>query len=156
MQSSPEPRSHRRLVVLNGIASVLTVAVEYALYLTLVEAFAVDIRIANVCGGALGILVNFLLSRHWVFAHAPGHFGAQFLRYGLATAAGIAGSTGLLHVQVVWLGIPHWIAWGAGNLAMFTLWTYPTNRYFVFPEKRSEKVAIGEEAAIRENSESRQ
>ena len=123
--------------MLNAVVSVLPVAVAYLLYLTLTLGFAVDIRVANVCGGALGIVFNFALSRYWVFNDTAGRFGQQFVRYGVATALGIAGSTGLLQLQVDWLGVPHYVGWGVANLLMFTLWTYPTNRYFVFPEKRT-------------------
>ncbi len=134
--TEPKPRSHAKLIYLNAVVSVVTVAVEFLLYITLVELFHVDVRIANVCGGALGILVNFLLSRFWVFPDARGHWSGQIARYAIATALGIAGSTGLLHVQVYRLGWPHPIAWGLANLLMFTLWTYPTNRWIVFPAKR--------------------
>ena len=121
---------------MNAIVSVVTVGVEYLLYLSLVLGFDVDIRVANVCGGGLGIVVNFALSRLWVFSDTQGHLGGQALRYGVATALGIAGSTGLLYLQVTTLGIPHYLAWGVANLLMFTLWTYPTNRWLVFPAKK--------------------
>jgi putative flippase GtrA len=128
-------RSHKRLLWMNAVVSVVTVLAEYVLYLLLVEVGEVDIRVANVTAGSTGIAINFLLSRLWVFPDALGHWFGQLVRYGVATALGIAGSTGLLHLQVEWGEIPHWIAWGLANLTMFTLWTYPTNRYIVFPAR---------------------
>ena len=135
------PRTHKRLVYLNAIAAVTTVAVEYVVYLALVYFFDVGIEVSNVIGAVLGIIVNFAMSRLLVFPDATGGWGMQALRYCLVTAVGIAGSTALLHVQVHSLGIPHWIAWGSANLIQFTVWTYPTNRFIVFPEPRAKASA---------------
>ena len=131
------PRSHKRLIYLNAIAAVTTVAVEYVVYLALVYLFDMGIEVSNVIGAVLGIVVNFAMSRLLVFPDATGGWGMQALRYVIVTAVGIVGSTALLHLQVNSLGIPHWIAWGSANLIQFTVWTYPTNRFIVFPQQRA-------------------
>lgn len=141
MTIPPQPRAHKRLIYLNAIAAVTTVAVEYVVYLALVYAFAVGIEAANVMGAIVGIVVNFTMSRRMVFPDATGHWGKQAVRYCLATAVGIAICTALLHVLVNSVGIPHWIAWGLANLTQFTVWTYPTNHFLVFPQRPRVKSA---------------
>ena len=47
------------------------------------------------------------------------------------------GSGRCLFVLVDHMGVPYWIGWGIANLAMFLVWTYPTNRYLVFRERRA-------------------
>lgn len=130
------PRSHARLLWRNAIVSVLTVAAEYVIYVLLVHAIGVYHVWAAGVAGALGILLNFMMSRAWVFADARGHWGPQLLRYGIATGLGIGAGMGLLYLLVDVLGLHYQLGWAISNLTIFGVWTYPSNRYFVFPGKK--------------------
>jgi putative flippase GtrA len=129
----PPARTHGRLITLSGIASGITAVAEYLLYISLVEFASVHYVVSALFAGAFGIVLNFGLNRFWAFRDTvAGGFG-QFIRYAVVTGIGIGGGAGILYFLVDFLGIPYWIGWAIQNLSVFLVWTYPTNRYFIFP-----------------------
>jgi putative flippase GtrA len=126
-------RTHGRLITTSGIASAITGAAEYFLYILLVELASVHYVASAVSAGVFGIVLNYFLNRFWAFRDTvPGGLG-QFLRYAVVTGIGIAGGAAILYFFVDFFAIPYWIGWALQNLAVFLVWTYPTNRYFIFP-----------------------
>jgi putative flippase GtrA len=128
-------RAHRRLIWLNAVVSVITVAAEYVCYLLLAKLGDVNYLWAHGIASVSGILLNFGLSRAWVFADSQGHWGPQLVRYGIATALGIAGGIGLNYVLCDVVGMRYELSWCVSNLSMFLFWTYPTNHFIVFPAR---------------------
>ena len=126
-------RSHRKLLLGNAVVSVVTVAAEFLVYWALVSWFGVYHVWASGIVGTLGLLLNFVLSRAFVFQGAHGHWGPQLARYAVATSFGIGAGMGVLFLLVDVAGLEYRVAWAISNLTVFTVWTYPTNRYLVFP-----------------------
>jgi putative flippase GtrA len=127
-------RSTGGLIALTGVSSVLTAAGEYAVYIGLVEIFGVLYLYSSVAASGFGILLNFTLNKWWVFRHAAGRAMPQFVRYVIVTGIGIGLGLAGLYLLVDVVGIPYWIGWAIANLSVFSVWTYPTNRYLVFPD----------------------
>jgi putative flippase GtrA len=135
MNGNSRPRrSTGGLIALTGVSSVVTAGGEYLVYIGLVEIFGVLYLYSSVAASAFGILLNFTLNKWWVFRHATGRGMTQFVRYLVATGIGIALGLAGLYLFVDVVGIPYWIGWAISNLSVFSVWTYPTNRYLVFPD----------------------
>jgi putative flippase GtrA len=142
-------RTHKRLIVQTAVTSVITAGAEYLVYIAMFALLAeLDVStgqraaISSVMGSIVGILVNFLLNRFWVFHDAGGRIFPQFLRYLVVTGIGIGAGVLLLSVLIDFVGIDHRIAWCVSNIFVFLVWTYPTNRYLVFPAgAESKKIA---------------
>lgn len=130
-----KPLSHRVQFLLNAVVSVVTVAAEFLLYWALVSWFGVYHVWASGVVGVVGLFINFALSRFFVFSDTQGHWGGQLLRYALATGLGIGAGMGVLYLLVDVGGLEYRVGWVISNLSVFTLWTYPTNRFLVFPRR---------------------
>jgi putative flippase GtrA len=120
-----------------GLASVLTTGVEYGLYLGLIELLGVLYLYSALFASIAGLALNFSLNRFWVFRDAENGPLSQLGRYLFSTGVGMGAGLLTLYTLVAVATVPYRLAWIVANLTLFTLWTYPANRYLVFPGRRS-------------------
>lgn len=91
-------------------------------------------QLAGVVGFLAGLLLNYLLSRAWVFRR--GRYGAR-LEFALFAATGVAGvalNAGALWLGVSALGAPLLTA-KAAAVALTLVWNFETRRRFVFAQQ---------------------
>lgn len=94
---------------------------------------------AKLAANIVGWIVNFILQRYWVFRnpHLKGHMGQVSLRYGIITLVNF-----ILDYFIIYglrlVGISPYI----GNFissGFFTVWNYLWYRFWVFPDRYSDK-----------------
>jgi putative flippase GtrA len=110
----------------NGLATMI----DFATAGTLVHVVAAQPSLATLAGCAAGSVVSFALARIWVFA-TPGAGTPQATRFAFVSSAGAvlnAGGVALL----VGLGAPFVLAWLLARVVVFSTWSYPAQRDFVF------------------------
>lgn len=98
---------------------------------------------ANFIGNAVGLTINYLLNRFWVFASKTQKTPASALRYALYTGINAFGLNYLILSFLRRNGIEPEIGQFIAS-AFFTVWNYFWYKHYVFvdqPQKR--KVAVG-------------
>ena len=98
---------------------------------------------ANFIGNAVGLTINYLLNRYWVFGSKKEKSKASALRYAVYTVVNAFGLNYLILLVLRNNGIEPEIGQFIAS-AFFTVWNYYWYKHYVFvddPQKR--KVAIG-------------
>lgn len=114
-------------LVANGVATALDASVAAAL----VYAFASDPRAATALGSLAGGVVSFALSRIWAFEAHDSSAAPQLARYAFASLSTAALNTGGVALFAI-LNVPFPIAWALTRIVVFSTWSYPLQRDFVF------------------------
>lgn len=95
-------------------ASLIATGADFGATILLVQVFGVWDALGSVLGNVVGAVVNFTVSRHWVFAAAHVPHGHQLWRYGVVWLGYIALSFALfvgitsqveIHYVVVKIGV---------------------------------------------------
>ncbi|HEY1555727.1 MAG TPA: GtrA family protein [Kofleriaceae bacterium] len=122
----------RQTFARNTIVSIFTTALDFAVLTGLVELAHVNYVIATFCGTVVGAMSNFIVNRRW--SYEVSHLGAhwQLVRF-LPVQAGSSGLqtfgvwafTDLAHLEYL-------ISKTITAVAVYLVWNYPMNRFFVF------------------------
>lgn len=123
---------HRVSFTRNTITSVFTTALDFCVLVGLVELFHVDYRVATFLGTVVGATSNFLINRTWSFRVHDQAAHWQLVRF-LPVQAGSSG----LQTAGVWAlteltPLRYWTTKIVVSTAVYLLWNYPMNRWFVF------------------------
>ena len=113
-----------------AVSNALATLTDFVVASGLVYALRVHAPVATVMGCVLGALVSFALARVWAF-ESDGAWLPQLWRYAgvsLATAALNGGGVALL----LGLNTPFLLAWWCTRIVVFSTWSYPLQRDFVF------------------------
>ncbi len=119
----------------SGVGAIGTVA-HYAILIALVQAGGVGPVLASSAGFAIGALVNYLLSYHFVFASREPHWeaGAKFLGVALA---GIFLNALLMSLGTQLLQF-HYLFSQILATMLVLLWNFSANRRWTFSGKKQE------------------
>ena len=118
-----------RVVRFAAVGAVGTVA-HYALLIALVSGLGTSPLVGASAGFVLGALVNYMLSRWWVFQSGRSH-GEALPRFFLVALTGLAWTAGLMFLFTEWLGI-HYLLAQLIVTAMLLLWHYAGNALWTF------------------------
>jgi putative flippase GtrA len=136
MPSGPSPRGGGtwRTLGRHQLGAVVATACDFGVMILCVERLGLAPTAATAIGASVGAVVNFTMSRAWIFPRHSGHWRAQALRYALVSGASAGWNTlgehvvnGLGHVQYV-------LARAVVSLAVSLAWNFPMQRRFVFRE----------------------
>ncbi len=125
-----------------GLASTVAGVVDMAVLVALVES-ATPVLVAAFVAAVCGAVAHFALSKYFAFRErSPLAFG-QTLRF-----AGVALGTALLmalamELFAVVLRVPYVLAKLPSSVLVFVAWTYPAQRYLVFPRPCAVACASG-------------
>lgn len=120
------PGSPIRSAVSNTVATV----VDFGVAASLVYVLQGHSSLATALGCVVGAVTSFLLSRVWAFA-SGGAWVRQVGRYVVVSAATAGLNAGGVALFAT-LGVPFVIGWAIARLVIFTTWSYPLQRDFVF------------------------
>jgi len=114
------------------LTSLFTTALDFGVLTGLVELFGVNYVLATFLGTVVGATSNFLINRHWSFEAADGRAHWQFVRFVPVQAGSSA-----LQTLGVWLvtnfaHLPYTVSKLIVAAAVYLVWNYPMNRFFVF------------------------
>jgi phosphatidylglycerophosphate synthase/putative flippase GtrA len=114
-------------IAANAAATLVDLVIASALFYW----FGLRGYVATAVGCAAGGLVSFTLSRVWAFAatRAPAH--RQFDRYVFVSVVTLALNAGGVAVLSL-LSLPFLVAWSIARAVVFTCFSYPAQRDFVF------------------------
>ncbi len=134
MGFGPPPR---HVFLRSLLTSLFTTALDFGTLIGLTELAHVNYVLATWLGTVVGSLANFTINKVWAFSagHAP--TGPAFGRF-LVVQAGSSG----WHTLGVWLitrfgRLPYPASKGIVAAAVYLVWNYPLNRWFVFPQRTS-------------------
>ena len=125
----------------NTLVSIFTTGVDFGVLTALVELANVHYVVAVFCGTVAGALSNFFINRHW--SYEVGHLGAhwQLVRFlpvqagsSALQTSGVWALTDLAHIE--YLASKTIVA-----IAVYLVWNYPMNRFFVFRQWTKPKPA---------------
>jgi putative flippase GtrA len=123
---------HRVTFTRNTITSVFTTALDIGVLVALVELGHVDYRIATFVGTVVGALSNFLINRWWSFRVHDQAAHWQLVRFLPVQAGSSALQTGGVWAVHDLAGLHYWTAKVVVSVAVYLVWNYPMNRWFVF------------------------
>jgi putative flippase GtrA len=113
-------------------ASLAAVAVEFGILSALVSHFHLYYLAASLIASVAGLVIAFMVNRHWAFAAGAGAAGPQLVRHSIVVAGGLAIGLMLMWLQVYGLGLPYQVSWLVGGSIVFFVWTFPMQRWFTF------------------------
>lgn len=123
-----------RLTRFAAVGALGTLA-HYALLLALVEGRVAPPVAASVAGFVLGALVNYTMSRRFVFRSERAHVEA-LPRFFAVAGVGAAGNALLMAVLAGWLGL-HYLLAQVVTTGLLVLWHYAGNALWTFRRRRS-------------------
>jgi putative flippase GtrA len=118
-------------------ASAIATAIDLVVATSVLRLAGTHPSAATAVGCVVGAVVSFSLCRAWAF-EARGAIVPQLGRYAFVSASGAALNAGGVALLAM-LDAPFLLAWMLTRVAVFSTWSYPTQRDFVFvaPEPRS-------------------
>jgi putative flippase GtrA len=121
-----------KLLAKYSLSGVINTVVGYAVIFACM-AFGVGATLSNILGYAVGFVISFLQSRHWVFRSA-GRIMDDAARF--APAFLVAFAVNFLTLQaLLWFGINPYVAqFGAGGA--FVAVGFSLNNWFVFRQRK--------------------
>ena len=125
-----------------ALGSALATLADCAVASGLAYVLQLHAGLATALGCVVGAGVSFVLARGWAF-DATGHWLPQLGRYAGVSAATAALNSGGV-VLLLSLNAPFLVAWWCTRLVVFSTWSYPLQRDFVF----SAASALPSEATI--------
>lgn len=126
-RARPDATRPLKSAVANGVATALDATVAAAL----VYVLASDPRGATALGSLAGAVVSFTLSRIWAFEAHDAAATPQLARYAFASLSTAALNTGGVALFAL-VDVPFPIAWALTRVVVFSTWSYPLQRDFVF------------------------
>lgn len=86
-------------------------------------------------GASLGALMDFALKRRWAFMRrGTGSLRAESMRYVMVSSLSLGWNLIMAYGLVHWLHVPPVPGVIAASVLVGTLWNYPLQRVFVFPD----------------------
>jgi putative flippase GtrA len=122
-----------RLLVASGLAT----AADTAILVALARGAGLRPGLAAAIGCLAGGLVNFVMTRSWVFTAGDRAWVPQALRYGVIVVGGGAAVSGLAVAALCAAGAPLLIAKAIAVVVTMALWTYPLAARVVFAPARA-------------------
>ena len=114
-------------------AGAIGTAAHYSLLLLLVTGWQVDAVMASALGFLLGLLVNYLLSHHWVFRSARSHVETA-IKFLVIAVVGLGLNTGLMYLAITEAGM-HYLLAQVIATAVVLLWNFAGNRFWTFADE---------------------
>lgn len=136
------PRAHEPpaapelfVVAKAAISSGAATVTDGAVYQALLFVLPLHYGFVAGAGAVAGALVNFMINRHYTFAHNGQSALSQALRYAVVSLATFLALRFLLSGAVEGLGWSPRVAWLPAKLLAFALVSYPAQRLWVFSRK---------------------
>lgn len=113
-------------------AAALATALDFAVYVILVELASVWYVLAAAIGALCGAVSNFLLGRHWCFDAHAGHVYGQAWRYAWVSGLSLLLNTGGVYLLADGLGLHYLASRVLIAIVVAVLFNYPLQRFYVF------------------------
>jgi putative flippase GtrA len=116
--------------IMSGSLAALT---EYTTFLIL-HHFKLHLAVANAISFCCGLVVSFLLNKHWVFSHKS-NGRRQFIMYASLALVNLSLSSGLIVILVRSIGIPPFIS-KICVMGLVASWNYIIFQKVIFRKDR--------------------
>ncbi len=123
-----------------GLVSVVALAVDFGLMVLLVEAFSVNYIGAATLSFTAGLIVNYTLSRLWVFNESRYNSKAsEFIAFSLIGIAGLLMNNVIIWVSVEQVGI-HYATSKMIATGIVFFWNFGLRKIIVFKQVKKEEI----------------
>ena len=119
------------------VTSLFTTALDFATLIGLTELAGVNYVVSTWIGTVVGSLSNFAINKRWAFSARSAALGPALGRFVL-----VQGGASGLHTVGVWAltrfgGAPYPVSKLVVAAAVYLVWNYPLNHWFVFRRRPS-------------------
>lgn len=115
-----------------NIASVVASFFDYLVTILFVQLLLIDKVWAGIAGTVFGGIINFIISRHWVFKTASANFSGQGKRYIITWFGNLLLNSAGIFCLINLLGVQYIIAKIATSLFVAFVYNYPLQKRYVF------------------------
>jgi putative flippase GtrA len=115
-----------------NIASVVATTCDYGLTVVLKELMGLNEFAAGVSGTVMGGIVNFFISRHWVFKAGNEHVYSQGKKFFITWAGNLVLNATGYYLLVHYTNIHYVIAKLITSLTVMLAYNYPLQKKYVF------------------------
>jgi len=119
-----------------SIVGGLTAVAEFSLLIIQVELISINYLIANIIAFVLAHIINYILSRIWVFESSSSKRRIEFSLFMLFVGGGLLINQVLLWYLVDQVGIRYEIS-KIISILVVIIWNYITRRYIIFKKQAS-------------------
>jgi putative flippase GtrA len=116
----------------SNVTSLITTSLDFATLASLASGLGVNYVLATWLGTVVGSLANFLINKYWAFDARDTPGMAELPRFVLVQVAASAFHTGGVWLLTRHVGLHYLESKLITALAVYLLWNYPLNRFFVF------------------------
>ena len=114
------------------MASLIATSCDYGLTVLLKEILKVNEFAAGVSGTIAGGIVNFFISRHWVFKSADEHVFSQGKKFFITWTGNLILNAAGYYLLVHYTNIHYMVAKLIVSLAVMLAYNYPLQKKYVF------------------------
>jgi putative flippase GtrA len=129
------PASELFVVLKAALSSAAATIADGVVYQLLLFALPAHYGFVAATGAIAGAFVNFMINRHYTFAHSVESAWPQAIRYAAVSLSTFMALRLLLAATVEGLGWSPRIAWLPAKLLAFALVSYPAQRLWVFSRR---------------------
>lgn len=131
--NAEKPAGGLGLLLRHQAGALIATAVDFAVFFCLVNGAGMQPVPATAVGAGCGALINFWLSRRFIFDARQAGIGGQSLRYLVVSGASLGWNTGGEWLFAVAIGLHYMVARVIVSVLVSVAWNYPMHRFYVFP-----------------------
>jgi putative flippase GtrA len=122
----------------SNVASISATALDYLMTFALVHYWGMDVIVATITGTVSGGILNFAMSRTWVFGAGSEKASGQMAKYLLVWAGNIALTTTGVYLLNKDMGVHYLVAKAAVSVSVGVCYNYLLQKRFVFASERAQ------------------
>jgi len=116
-----------------GISGVLTSGIDFLFLIFLVEIISIHYLVASALAFTSGVILNYLISRSWVFGRGKFHSSTEFVGFFATSTVGLFINQAVLWMFAGLIAVDYRIA-KIISICVVSGWNFFTKRYFIFKQ----------------------
>ena len=119
------------------VGAAASTVIDFGLMIALVQLAGVSADLGTAAGAVAGGVLNFIISRRWIFRGHAGHWATQAVWYVVVSGSGAGLNVLGEHLLHDVAGVQYLAARVVVSFAVGLLWNFPMQRRFVFRDGRA-------------------
>jgi putative flippase GtrA len=116
-----------------GISGIFTAGIDFLFLIFLVEIISIHYFVASALAFTLGVILNYFISRSWVFGRGKFHYSAEFVGFFVASSIGLFINQAVLWMLTGCIAVDYRMA-KIISICVVSGWNFVTKRYFIFKQ----------------------
>jgi putative flippase GtrA len=116
-----------------GISGVFTAGIDFLFLIFLVEIISIHYFVASALAFTSGVILNYFISRSWVFGRGKFHYTSEFVGFLVASTIGLFINQAVLWMLTGCITVDYRMA-KIISICVVSGWNFVTKRYVIFKQ----------------------